>query len=266
MKSSPIKFEQTGRSEPDAPAIVLSAGLGGHRGFWRPQIEALSKAFRVILYDHRGTGENSCDLGEDYSIENMADDVEEIVKAAGVRSYHFVGHALGGLVGLALTRRPRHRCASLCLVNAWASLDIHTSRCFDIRLLLLDHAGVEAYVSAQPIFLYPAVWLSQNADLVAADIAHGVKTFQGVANLRARIAALRAFDATNDLGAIKVPTLVCASMDDILVPYTKSQALADQIPAARLMLVGEGGHAFTVTEKSTFNCGLIEFIEELDCA
>ncbi len=261
-----MKFEQLGRSEPGAPAVVLSAGLGGHRGFWRPQIEALSEAFRVIVYDHRGIGENSCDLEEDYSIENMADDVEEIVEAAGAPSYHFVGHALGGLVGLALTRRPRHRCSSLCLVNAWASLDIHTSRCFDVRLLLLDHAGVAAYVSAQPIFLYPAVWLSENADSVAADIAHGVGTFQGASNLRARIAALRAFDATDDLGTIKVPTLVCASRDDILVPYTKSQALADRIPAARLMLLPEGGHAFTVTERSTFNSGLIEFIEEFSRA
>ena len=261
-----MKFEQIGRSESDAPVIVLSAGLGGHRGFWRPQLAALGEAFRVIVYDHRGAGENACDLGQDYSIENMADDVEEIVDAVGAPSYHFVGHALGGLVGLALARRPKHRCASLCLVNAWASLDVQTSRCFDIRLLLLDHAGVAAYVSAQPIFLYPAVWLSQNADAVAADIAHGVKTFQGASNLRARIAALRAFDATGDLAAIKVPTLVCASRDDILVPYTKSQELAERIPQARLMLVPEGGHAFTVTERATFNSGLIAFIGDISRA
>ena len=258
----PIKFDQIPTSKPDAPVVILSAGLGGAGGFWRPQIEALSAAFRVVVYDHRGTGQNACELRGDYSIEDMADDVEEIVETIGAQSYHFVGHALGGLVGLALARRPRQRCASLCLVNAWASLDIHTSRCFDVRLSLLEHAGVAAYVSAQPIFLYPAVWLSQNADLVAADIAHGVKTFQGVSNLRARIAALCAFNATGDLDAIRVPTLVFASRDDILVPYTKSQELADRIPHARLMLVPEGGHGFTVTEPATFNAGLVSFMKE----
>lgn len=260
----PIKFEQIPTSKPGAPVVILSAGLGGAGGFWRPQIEALSEAFRVVVYDHRGTGANASDLRGDYSIEDMADDVEEIAEVTGVPSYHFVGHALGGLVGLALTRRPHHRCASLCLVNAWASLDIHTSRCFDVRLSLLEHAGVAAYVSAQPIFLYPAVWLSQNADLVAADIAHGVRSFQGVSNLRARIAALRAFDASGDLDAIHVPTLVFASRDDILVPYTKSQELADRIPDARLMLVNEGGHGFTVTEPATFNAGLVGFMKEFN--
>jgi aminoacrylate hydrolase len=259
---APMKFEQVGRSEPRAPVVILSAGLGGHGAFWRPQIQALGEVFRVIVYDHRGTGENASELGSGYSIENMADDVEQIVEAAGVMSYHLVGHALGGLVGLALARRAHHRCASLCLVNAWASLDVHTARCFDIRLSLLDHAGVEAYVGAQPIFLYPAVWISRNADLIVNDIAHGVRSFQGISNLRRRIAALRAFDATGDLHAITVPTLVSASRDDILVPYTKSQEMADHLPNARLMLVQEGGHAFSVTDPSSFNSGLIDFIQE----
>lgn len=259
-----LKFEILPCTEPRAPVVILSAGLGGHGSFWKPQLAALREGFRVVVYDHRGTGQNAGDLSAHYTIEEMADDVEEIAESVGEARYHFVGHALGGLVGLALARRPHSRCASLCLVNSWATLDVHTSRCFDVRLSLLDHAGVPAYVKAQPIFLYPAAWLSRNAEMVSADVVHGIRTFQGASNLRARVGALRSFDATNDLAALNIATLIYATRDDILVPYTASEVLAARIAGARLILLPEGGHGFTVTQAPVFNRDLLGFLKEAD--
>ncbi|MBV8925411.1 MAG: pyrimidine utilization protein D [Bradyrhizobium sp.] len=257
-----MKFRQIGLAKAGAPTVIVSAGLGGLGRFWQPQFEALGRAFRIVAYDHRGTGENAANLEGPYSIENMADDVEQIVEASGTASYHFVGHALGGLVGLALARRPRSRCASLCLVNAWASLDTQTSRCFEMRMALLKHVGVEAYVNAQPIFLYPAAWLSDHAAAIEDEVRHGIEGFQGTSNLLARIGALRAFDAAPDLANIRVPTLVAASQDDILVPFTRSQALAAGLPAAKLWMTAHGGHAFTVTAPEPFNAILVDFVRE----
>lgn len=54
-----------------------------------------------------------------------------------------------------------------------------------------------------------------------------------------------------------------ATRDNILVPYTKSQQLAEHLPNARLLLVPEGEHVSTVTNLSTFNSGLIDFIKDI---
>ena len=212
---------------------MLSAGLGGLGHFWRPQIEALTARHRVIVYDQRGTGANAGELPDDYSIAHMADDVVAVLDDAGVPSCHFVGHALGGLVGLELARRNPSRLASLVLVNAWVRVDSHKRRCFDARTALLKHVGVEAYV---PIFLYPAPWLSEHEDAIRKEEAMGIAHFQGADNLLKRLSALLAFDIRSDLDGIFIPAFIAASHDDILVPFTRSQQLADGLPNGTLWL------------------------------
>jgi aminoacrylate hydrolase len=259
-----VNYEAFGRAKNDAPTIVLSAGLGGLGTFWQPQFTALSERFHVIAYDHRGTGANKGVLPEHYTIAAMADDVVSILDRAEVERCHFMGHALGGLVGLQLALSFPSRVSGLVLVNAWQTVSSHTRRCFAARLALLEGSGLEAYVQAQPIFLYPAAWLMQHEDRVAREVAHGIAHFQGVENLTKRIGALMAFDVSARLAEIRIPTLVAGTRDDVLVPYLCSEALAAGIPGAKLWLAAEGGHASTTTDPEGFNFALQRFLDEMD--
>lgn len=246
----------------NAPAVLLCSGLGGAGAYWAPQIARLAERYRVVVYDQAGTGQSrGAPLPEPYSIAHMASDAAAVMDAAGIAQSHFVGHALGGLVGLQLALDRPDRVRSLALVNAWATLDVHTRRCFDIRLDLLRHAGPAAYVRAQPLFLYPAAWQSQHADRLAQDDAHGIAHFQGTETLLARIGALRAFDVTARLGQIRCPALVMAARDDLLVPWTASQVLAHGIPGATPWVTAEGGHACNVTDPEDFNDALRAFLD-----
>src|SRR5258708_32943646 len=164
----------------------------------------------------------------------MADEAAMVLAASGTAAAHFVGHALGGLVGLALAQRQPDRVSSLTVVNGWAIANAHTRRCFDMRLALLKHDGPQAYVRAQPIFLYPADWLARHEARVAQEEAHGLAGFQGDNNLRAPIAALLAFDARPGLAALRLPTLLLSARDDVPVPSMMSEELAASHPAAHL--------------------------------
>jgi aminoacrylate hydrolase len=129
-----------------------------------------------------------------------------------------------------------------------------------MRLLLLKHEGAAAYVRAQPIFLYPADWLARNEGQVAREEAHGLSGFQGEGNLKARISALLAVDARPTLGTLRLPILIAASRDDVLVPSVMSEALASGIEGARLHVAPWGGHALNVTEPAAFNSLLLDFL------
>lgn len=257
----PLYREVHGEARPGAPSLLLSSGLGGSAGFWKPQIPALVAAgWRVIAYDQCGTGRSPGTLKTDYAIADMARDVVEVLDATDTAQCVVIGHALGGLVGLQLALDAPDRVAGLVLVNAWSKPNPHSARCFDARLALLGAVGPRAYVEAQPIFLYPAAWCAEQADAVQAEVEHAFAHFPGEANMRARIGALRAFDVDAQLSRIAVPTLVAATMDDVLVPWTMSRRLADALPRAILDCVPHGGHAHSVTEADTFNATLLAFL------
>ncbi len=241
--------------------VLLSSGLGGAAAFWRPQLQALLDAgYRVITYDQRGTGRSAEHLPGPYSIANMAQDVLELLDTTDTARCHLVGHALGGLVGLQLALDAPDRVASLVLINAWSQPNPHSARCFDARLALLGALGPRAYVEAQPIFLYPADWCAEHAAQVQAEVDHAFDHFPGEAVMRARIAALRAFDVDVQLAHITAPALISAAVDDTLVPWTCSQHLAQGMPRATLHALPHGGHAHTVTQAAAFNTALLAFL------
>jgi aminoacrylate hydrolase len=245
-----------------AETVLLSAGLGGAAGYWTPQLGALKQRYRVITYDQAGTGRaKAADLPSGYTIADMADQVLEILESTGTKTCHFVGHALGGLVGVDLALRMPLRLRSLTIVNGWAVADAHTRRCFEVRLALLKHAGPEAYVRAQPIFLYPAWWLAANEARMVQEDAHALAGFQGTNNLMRRIEALLRFDASAHLGELKLPVLLAAARDDLLVPCSQSERLAKAIDGAKLYMAAEGGHGMNVTEPEAFNSALVDFLD-----
>ena len=256
-----MHYEVHGEALSSNGTVLLSSGLGGAGSFWAPQLEALCRHCRVVTYDQRGTGRSAGPLPDPYSIAAMADDVAAMLDELGIGQCHFVGHALGGLVGLDLALRHPDRIGSLVLVNAWARGDAHTARCFDVRRDLL-RISPEAYVRAQPLFLYPAPWMARNAERLAREHEHAVAHFQGTDTLLKRIAALLAFDVADRLGEVACPTLVAAARDDLLVPWTASETLAAGIPGARLWVAAEGGHGFSATEPETFNAALCSFLAE----
>ena len=255
-----MHYDIHGLTAPDAPTILLSSGLGGSGAYWTPQIAALAGKFRVITYDHRGCGRTGGTVPEEGGIAAMADDVLEIVESLNLQKFHLMGHALGGLIGLDLALRRPDLIDMLIIVNAWSKADPHSGRCFDVRLELLNRSGVEAFVKAQPLFLYPGWWMSENAERLAADDAHGVAHFQGKENVTRRIAALRAFDVDARLSEIAARTLVIATRDDLLVPYPRSLRLVEGLPNATLSLMESGAHAVNVVFPQAFNQRILDFL------
>ena len=244
-----------------APPLLLSSGLGGSGGYWQPNLAALAAHHRVILYDHRGTGRSEREIAGDVTLEAVGDDMRCLLDALDIPSATIVGHAIGGMAGMALALAAPERVARLVVVNGWARLDRHTERCFDTRLALLRDSGAQAYLHAQPLFLFPPQWISDHHDRLIAEAAEQFAHFPGAAMIERRIAAARGFDIADRLGEITTPTLLIASEDDMLVPPACSAAIHAGVAGARLVRFARGGHACNVTQTDDFNACLLGWLD-----
>src|SRR5207244_2767251 len=64
----------------DAPVLVLSNSLGTTHEMWEPQLDALTRHFRVLRYDRRGHGRSEVRPGP-YTVPELAGDVIELLNA-----------------------------------------------------------------------------------------------------------------------------------------------------------------------------------------
>lgn len=255
-----MHYKVSGKNSPTAATLVLSAGLGGVQGFWQPQMAMLNQHFRVVVYDQYGTGDSHGTVPAGYRMEDMADELAAMLDGLQIDRCHLIGHALGGIIGLHLARRYPSLLQSLVVINGWAQLDSQTRRCFEVRQSLLLNSGVDAYVQAQPLFLYPADWLSAHAALLEEERQHQVTHFQGMENLLHRLQALMGSDLSGTLKEIVTPTLALSCKDDLLVPWHCSATLADGLPNGEHQQMNYGGHAMSVTDSETFNPILLQWL------
>jgi aminoacrylate hydrolase len=244
----------------EGEVLILSPGLGGSANYWQPNLAALADRYRVLLYDHRGTGRSDRQLPATVSVEDFADDILALMDALDIDRAIVMGHAAGGVAGLALALKAPDRLDRLIIVNGFARPDPHFLRCFDARLALLRYSGPEAYLRAQPIFLFPADWSSEHSAALDADLPDQLAHFPGVETMEKRIAALASFDVTDRLGEIDLPVLVIAARDDMLVPSRAGEMLARALPNAGFGRPDFGGHACNATYPDSFNAFVLGWL------
>src|SRR5215475_10871954 len=100
-----------------APLLVMGSSLGTTRAMWEPQVDPLTRHFRVLRYDHRGHGESAVVDGP-YTIADLGGDVLDLLESDAIRAdrVHYAGLSLGGMVGMWLASHAPERIERLALV------------------------------------------------------------------------------------------------------------------------------------------------------
>ncbi|MFG3452881.1 3-oxoadipate enol-lactonase [Stutzerimonas stutzeri] len=234
----------------DAPVLVLSNSLGTTHEMWDAQVPAFSEHFRVLRYDTRGHGSSSVTPGP-YSIEQLGRDVLGLADALGIDRFAFCGLSMGGLIGQWLGIHAGERLTRLVVCNTGAK--IGTDEVWNERIDTVLKGGEQAMRDMRDASI--ARWFTP--DFAAQHPVEVARITQMIASTSpagyaANCAAVRDADYREQLGVIKVPTLiVCGSQDPVTTPDHGRfiQARVDgaelvEFEAAHLSNV-EAGDAFT---------------------
>ena len=250
-----LYYEEHGRGEP----LLLVPGLGGVGSYWNPNIPALSAKYRVIVHDHRGTGQSSHSRIQ-YSVEQMTDDLVRLIDHLKIERAHLVGHSTGGAIGQTLALRHPQRLRRMVLFATWTKADYFFRKLFSVRRDLLTQVGKEAYVRGATLFLYPPWWVQQNEKLLEERERLTIQHFPPVEVVASRIDGIVAFDRAAELDRMKTPSLVLCAKDDAITPAYFSEELAKRIPGARLQILPAGGHCASETVRDEFNKAVLDFL------
>jgi aminoacrylate hydrolase len=251
-----LYYERHGAGYP----ILLISGLNGHAHYWRDQIPVFARHFEVIVHDHRGIGLSDPWHGP-ITIDHLAEDVVNLMDALGVERGHVVGHCLGAAMAQVLAIEHPKRLASLVLAGSWTKSDAYFRRLFALWRQILTELGPAAYLQSATLFGYPSWWISGNHETLRQNEAQFLTTLAPAEIIAGRIDAMLAFDRTDELRRVQVPSLIVGCEDDIVTPAYFSEDLARMIPGAEVKMFARGGHCFTKTVARDFNLAVTPFLK-----
>lgn len=96
--------------------VVLHHGLGADRHVWDAQLAFLRTSRRAVAFDMRGHGESPHE--GPYTVEALAQDLDEVVTTLGLGQFWLVGHSMAGAVLSAYAGMQPHRLKGLVYVDA----------------------------------------------------------------------------------------------------------------------------------------------------
>ena len=104
------------------PLVILHGGPGADHTYLLPWLLPLARTHRLIFIDERGSGrsERLQDVTQ-YTIENMADDVEAVRVALNLGKIDLLGHSCGGVLAEAYALKYQQHLNHLILNSTFAS-------------------------------------------------------------------------------------------------------------------------------------------------
>jgi 3-oxoadipate enol-lactonase len=239
--------------------IVLVNGLADDLETWVLQMEDLLGAgYRVLRFDNRGVGGSSKPAGP-YTTRLMADDAKALVDELALRDFHLVGVSMGGMIAQEYALAHGGDLRSLTLACTYAAPGPFCSRMFSMWADMAPRLGVPFVMRDVTLWAFTVPFFEEREDELR-EFEAGMETLdQPVDAYLAQLSSIQTHDTTARLGEIRVPTLVLAGEEDILIPVRLSRRLHDGIPGARWATT-PGGHACLWESPEPFNRAVLDFI------
>jgi Predicted hydrolases or acyltransferases (alpha/beta hydrolase superfamily) len=266
--------------------VLLNSSLGVGSLFWPPAFlrALLAAGYRVVRYDHRGTGASSWmpdwSRKHPYSLVDMANDAIAVLDELRIDRVHVLGVSLGGFVAQEVAIGYPGRVHSLTLMST--SADPTDASMPGPQTWPL----IRSVITGFPLLRYRLVGGETNLvkELLAGLVAQGgdepvdveewtrivlydLRERNGL-NLRALLQHQVAVAVTRSryplLATITAPTLVVHGNADAFLPIEHGRRLAAAIPTACGLWLEDAGHPFPYPDMSEVMTAITSHLDAAD--
>ncbi|MEV0058439.1 alpha/beta fold hydrolase [Nocardia sp. NPDC058379] len=235
---------------------------------------------RMVFYDHRGHGESGHADHATYTIDQLATDLDAVLRAIAPNGpVVLVGHSMGAMVLLAYARlfpaAIGTRVAGIGLIAGAAGgiTEVGLGRLLNRHAVAsLQHAVLRAPRVMQaskrfsrwifgPLIREAATGTRRVNPRVAA-VATAILNETPLLTMSGFLSSLLTFDEARTLARLgDLPALVLAGSADLMVPFTHSVVLASQLAGAELVRIEGAGHS-VILERAEEVAGSIAALVE----
>lgn len=223
-----------------ARTLVAHGGWAGSWELWTEPFGILSKTWRTVGYDHRGTGATLAPA-ESISVEAMVADLFAVLDALDIETCVLAGESSGAAVVLSATLHQPQRFDGLVIVDGLFHRPAPTSPDPFVLGLEADFdTTIGRFVD----------WCVLDSEPNSAAIRRWGRQILGRSPAASAIRlyqCLYGLDLRPDIARIVQPTLLIHGSEDALVPLADAEWLAAHLPSSRLHVLHGAGHVPTVT-------------------
>jgi len=250
LKSGMLNYLDQGTG----PAVLLIHAFPLNHTMWEPQLSVLTPRFRVIAPDIRGFGESQPPSA--WTMEEMADDLNELLGKLDVTDCAVAGISMGGYIALQFWSKYSTRVRKLVLADTRARADNETEiKARNEMIAAIEHGTIVLSDRMLPRLLQP----NASHD-VAGTVRAMIAGVDASAAAHAVVAMRDRPDFSSALHRIKCPALVVTGENDAIIRPDDSRGIADAIPGAQFVQITDSGHLSNLENPAAFNRALLDFL------
>lgn len=247
----------------DGPPLVLLEGVQSN-WVWHPTVPALSRFFRVILLDHRGTG-LSDKPAPPYSVMEMARETADVIAGLGHGPAHLMGLSLGGSVAQEVALSHPGLVRRLVLVGSSPGGWFQFPPCpYELlRETMIPELGPEYNLRRiLPGAISPQYYRDHPAEFELMVQLAGAQLTPPYARSALFSAGFLWPGVAGRSSSMQAPALAVNGGLDLVSPVSNAFWLTNLLPLARLHLFPHSGHLCNWEHREEFNQVVANFLAE----
>jgi pimeloyl-ACP methyl ester carboxylesterase len=239
-------------------ALIFIHGWSCDSRYWRNQISAFSKEYKVLTIDIAGHGHSSS-YRKDYTIESFADDVKAVINKENINRSVLIGHSLGGGVIAKSAQLMPQKIISIIGIDTFHNVDEKVTQEFVDKMIEQFNDDFVTAVQGFVLSMFPegtnkelVYWTKE--DMSSAPKIIALNTFRNYVERSVSGEASRVFKN------ISIPVV---SINARLWP-TNPDANRTHIKDYKLFYIEETGHFPMLEKPEAFNTLLKEALKYIE--
>lgn len=245
--------------------MILLNHLGAQLDNFDPRIvDGLAASRRVIAFDNRGVGASAGKTPA--TISAMARDAVAFIRALGFEQVDLFGFSLGGFVAQEIVLTEPLLVRRLILAGTGPAGGEGIDKVTPLTIVDMIK-GALTFKDPKYYLFFTTTPNGRGAARGFLDRLQERRSGRdkpiSLSAFKAQLKAIKAYglQAPQDLGAIRIPTLVANGDHDRMVPSSNTVDLAHRIPGAQLIIYADAGHGGVFQNHADFVPKALSFLE-----